>query len=51
MTSAPPPSNMPPPKPLISQVEQVTAPWIEGIQGVAQDSILKQQTPPKQPGK
>jgi|HubBroStandDraft_6_1064221.scaffolds.fasta_scaffold267888_3 hypothetical protein len=42
-------ASQPVPKPLIAQVEQVTAPWIEGIQGVGQDNILKEQLP-KPPG-
>ena len=36
-------------QPLISQVEQVAAPWIEGVQAVGQDYIIKTQTPPQQP--
>lgn len=51
--SAPPNSGQPPQgsQPLISQVEQVTAPWIEGVQAVGQDYIIKTQTPPQQPKK
>jgi hypothetical protein len=54
MTGSTPPNSGTPPQgsqPLISQVEQVTAPFIEGVQAVGQDYILKTQTPPQQPPK
>lgn len=50
MSSSTPPNNgmlQPAPKPLISQIEQVTAPWIEGIQAIGQD---KRPPLPKPPG-
>ncbi len=54
MTGSTPPNSGAPPQgsqPLISQVEQVSAPWIEGVQAVGQDYILKSQTPPPPPKK